>query len=303
MTEPIPAHSHAADSDTADSDVACDHEWPSDDVAPNYLWCVNCGHHERLSPVVHPTGKCPVPTAKWVPRSPYFTRDNVTILPDSGPPLPKIFGEEADRLGDQLDAEREAAAQDIPPGENAEDCPYCGSDLPYPWICKGHPAAYAQAMDLARGQEDDDRLDAFRVALTRGERWPLDRLTDPMVEVLYDEHAMLRKRNTGDEIWQVQSAELLKMLADRDVQRSGRDHLIRGIRMLADDLTKLEATVTPDEIQAALRNLLGQHRDRVHETSCPEHTRFKVCYCDCRTCRPDGVCACPHCGEKHPDQP
>lgn len=29
----------------------------------------------------------------------------------------------------------------IPPGANAEDCPRCiGANLPYPWICPGHPA-------------------------------------------------------------------------------------------------------------------------------------------------------------------
>lgn len=38
----------------------------------------------------------------------------------------------------------------------------------------------------------------------------------------------------------------------------------------------------------------------VHETSCPEHTRFKVCYCDCPDCHPNGVCACTHCREWHP---
>lgn len=37
-----------------------------------------------------------------------------------------------------------------------------------------------------------------------------------------------------------------------------------------------------------------------HATSCPERTRFKVCYCDCGACRPDGVCTCRHCGEWHP---
>ena len=37
-----------------------------------------------------------------------------------------------------------------------------------------------------------------------------------------------------------------------------------------------------------------------HRTSCPEHTRFKVCYCDCMACRPGGVCACEQCKEWHP---
>ncbi|WTW93652.1 hypothetical protein OG216_09800 [Streptomycetaceae bacterium NBC_01309] len=106
-----------------------------------------------------------------VPASPYhFTRDNVTIVPDASPPLRKFWGEEADRIGERLDAER--------------------------------------VLEIARGQDADrDRLDDFRVALTRGERWPLDSLTDPMVDVLYGELAMLRARHTPD-VQQRQGAAL-----------------------------------------------------------------------------------------------
>lgn len=96
------------------------------------------------------------------PRSPYlFASDNVTIVPDASPPLRKFWGEEAERIGERLDAER--------------------------------------VLEIARGQDADrDRLDEFRVALTRGERWPLDRLTDPMVELMWAEIDMLRNRHTPD---------------------------------------------------------------------------------------------------------
>lgn len=56
-----------------------------------------------------------------------------------------------------------------------------------------------------------------------------------------------------------------------------------------------------DEIGTALHGQLdGGPVDVGHRWSCPEHTNFKVCYCDCGACRPDGVCACQHCGEWHP---
>ena len=93
---------------------------------------------------------------------------------------------------------------------------------------------------------------------------------------------------------------LVKLAFDASWRGQQCDRLVRGIRLLHDDLTKLEATVTVAEVQAALRSLLTPILDRVHETSCAEHTRFKVCYCDCMACRPGGVCACEHCKERHP---
>jgi len=48
---------------------------------------------------------------------------------------------------------RRLEAGDIPAGDNAEHCPTCAPlNLPYPWICKGHPEAYTRAMDIARGE-------------------------------------------------------------------------------------------------------------------------------------------------------
>lgn len=94
---------------------------------------------------------------------------------------------------------------------------------------------------------------------------------------------------------------LIKLGTDATWYRQQCDRLVRGIRLLHDDLTKLDTTVTVAEVQAALRTILGPLVDRVHETSCAEHTRFKVCYCDCVACRPGGVCACEHCKEWHPE--
>lgn len=105
---------------------------------------------------------------------------------------------------------------------------------------------------------------------------------------------------SGAETLPVRADVLVKLGTDAAWYGQQCDRLVRGIRMLHDDLTKLETTVTVAEVQAALRSLLTPLLDRVHETSCPEHTRFKVCYCDCPTCRPAGVCACPHCRERHP---
>lgn len=94
---------------------------------------------------------------------------------------------------------------------------------------------------------------------------------------------------------------LIKLGTDATWYRQQCDRLVRDVRMLHDDLNKLEATVTVAEVQAALRSLLVPLIDRIHETSCAGQTNFKVCYCDCPECRPDGVCACPHCREWHPE--
>lgn len=41
------------------------------------------------------------------------------------------------------------ATHAIPPSRNAEDCPRCtGANLPYPWICPGHPAPDARHTPL-----------------------------------------------------------------------------------------------------------------------------------------------------------
>lgn len=75
------------------------------------------------------------------------------------------------------------------------------------------PTAYLRGMSIARDGTDDDRLDEFRVALTRGERWPLDHMTDPMVDVLYAEIDMLRARHTPD-VQQRQEAALAKQVKE-----------------------------------------------------------------------------------------
>lgn len=94
-------------------------------------------------------------------------------------------------------------------------------------------------------------------------------------------------------------ARVVEVLADRQYQRDRRDHLIVGIRMLIADHLPDGTLVDAGAIRLVLQRLLGTHTDRIHESSCPEHTGYKVCYCDCPACRPDGVCACTHCREWH----
>jgi hypothetical protein len=58
----------------------------------------------------------------------------------------------------------------VGPGANAEDCPHCGTDLPYPWICPGHtaeevantppPSPYWDGVERRLDQMTDIRLDA-----------------------------------------------------------------------------------------------------------------------------------------------
>lgn len=84
--------------------------------------------------------------------------------------------------------------------------------------------AYQRDMQIARDGSDDDRLDEFRVALTRGERWPLDRLTDPMLDHLYAEHDGLRARG-NPETWERQSAAIARVLMIADKLATGPRHV------------------------------------------------------------------------------
>lgn len=55
MTDPTRPTGDTADSDVADSEVACHHEWPpTADVAPHFLACVKCGHFETVAALANP---------------------------------------------------------------------------------------------------------------------------------------------------------------------------------------------------------------------------------------------------------
>lgn len=82
------------------------------------------------------------------------------------------------------------------------------------------PAAHARAMQIARDGTDTPDLDAFRVAVTRGERWPLDRLTDDMLDAAFELierqakeiHGFIERGNP--ETWELQSGENMRLIME-----------------------------------------------------------------------------------------
>lgn len=106
-------------------------------------------------------------------------------------------------------------------------------------------AAYQRALAVAAGDdpEPEPDIDAFRVALTRGERWPLDRLTDPMVEVLYAELDHFRARG-NPETWDRQATVIAKVaaMAARWQYTPGRKDVARELLAALDDAPASELT-------------------------------------------------------------
>lgn len=123
-----------ADSDTAGSEVAvCNCDLDTDDCTDPVCAALRKGHADLLAQIEN---------------DPYHQARKEAFL--------------------RKLANGELAEGDIPPGENAEDCPKCATaNLPYPWICKGHPDAYARAMAIAEGRDTDQpRLDEIAVPLS-----------------------------------------------------------------------------------------------------------------------------------------
>jgi hypothetical protein len=158
---------------------------------------------------------------------------------------------------------------DNPPGTNASDCPECsGKNLPYPWICKGHPAAYARAMQIARDGSEPSAadLEVFRVAITQGWRPRLDDLSDDHLDVIYSLVNAQAKEIAGflareqPETWNEQSNEigrLVMALQNSEGEATGARQELSDLRLrlhqLADDLTKpTHANIPPHMIAGAI---------------------------------------------------
>jgi hypothetical protein len=140
-----------------------------------------------------------------------------------------------------------AAGGPIPPGGNAEDCPRCGDDLPYPWICPGHPADDADALRT-------DRRDSTTTLLAR-----LDR--DGCLST--GETALLR-RHIGAEV--CESDILRAVLADHRVEsRALRDKLkqARAERDAA-DRARAEAQRDRDQHAVTLAEVLRHFTEHGH---------------------------------------
>ena len=285
MTDPTPRQ---------DPPPACDHDWQPDDSgtvpangATNVRYCTRCD------------------ALDWDDAPPATTRALSIAFDGTDPTGDLVVFRWGETVG--TDAGRTGAEIDLP---------VCGGDGRQVGEMR---IGYANARVLMT-MLCDTVTDAYEPSTEWVKRKRFDQFDDDQLEDLYDrletaEQVIAGYRlRTQPETWERQAAELARQakeigevrqrgveaLIELEAQRHGRDHLVRGIRMALDDLLQLDAEATTDEIKAALRDLLGQHRDRVHETSCPEHTGFKVCYCDCPTCRPGGVCACEHCKEWHP---
>lgn len=130
------------------------------------------------------------------------------------------------------------------------------------------PSAYQRGMQIAAGRAADPApdLDAFRVAVTRGERWPIDRIGDDHLDLLYtlihqhtaDLRAVMERGNP--ETWERQANEIGRLVHDlqnSQQEATGARDELSDLRLrlhrLADDLAKpSHANIPPHMIAGSI---------------------------------------------------